>query len=312
MALLCMVTYLTNKEIFTGELREIAASLYDFFGDSFKVILCCEKKIPTFNEAAYPIEQSILPNATKYRRLIHVIENDDSTYFLSVDNDVKCDTAAVQNFLTTILQGVYDIGWGKIRTQENRNIISKLVAVDKLLSHNILRPMLWKLGVGISVPGQIFCIKGASYRGKLNKTDTTLDDLAVGLYSSNAGKKFLMSPCILGYERPNVSFEGLWQQRVRWARGYMAILHSLKKRRSLAKVIIHSITYHFLWIIHWIIFLLLMNFHFPCAIGYVFLVTLLIGQGVSLAGYALLYQMVFPIFHVCWTVEVISEFNRLR
>ena len=311
MALLCMVTYLTNKEIFTDELQELAASLYDFFGGSFKVILCCEKEIRAF-ETAYPVEQSILPKATKYRRLINVIENDDSTYFLSVDNDVKCDVAAVQNFLTTILHGGYDIGWGKIRAQESRNVISRLVAVDKLLSHNILRPLLWKLGAGISVPGQVFCIKGASYRGKLNKTDTALDDLAVGLYSSNARKKLLMSPCILGYERPNVSFGALRQQRIRWARGYVSIFRSLKDRRSLAKVIVHSFAYHFLWAIHWIVFLLLIKFHFPCAIGYVLLVTLLTGQGVSLAGYALLYQIVFPIFHVFWIIEVISAFKRLR
>lgn len=312
MALLCMVTYLTDKEIFTDELREIAASLYDFFGGSFKLILCCENEIQAFNETAYPVEQSILPNATKYRRLINVIENDDSTYFLSVDNDVKCDTVAVKNFLTTMLQGFYDIGWGKIRTQENRGMISKLVAVDKLLSHNILRPMLWKFGVGISVPGQIFCIKGDSYRGKLSKTDTALDDLAIGLYSSNARKKILMSPCVLGYERPNVSFDGLRQQRIRWARGYVSILRSLKNRRSLAKVIIHSVAYHFLWAIHWAVLILLMNFNLPCAIGYVFFVTLLIGQGLSLAGCALLYQMAFPIFHVCWLVEVVAELNRLR
>ena len=312
MALLCMVTYLTNKEILTSDLKEIIASLYDFLGDSFKVILCCEKRIQAFNEVAYPIEQSILPNATKYRRLINIIENDDSTYFLSVDNDVKCDVVAVKDFLRTMFQNVYDIGWGKIRTQENRSIISKLVAVDKSLSHNILRPVLWKLGVGISVPGQIFCIKGDSYRGKLNETDTTLDDLAVGLYSSNTKKKLLMSSCVLGYERPNVSFDGLRRQRIRWAKGYVSILNSLQDRRSLTKVIIHSVIYHFLWIIHWIIFFLLMNFHFPCAIGYVFVVTLFIGQGMSLAGYALLYQIAFPIFHVFWIVAVISEFNRLR
>lgn len=313
MAFLCMITYTTDKEIFTADLRAVASALYKSFGDSFKVILCCESTLPIFAEEQFPIERRIFSDTTKYRRFIDVLENDDSVYYLSIDNDVKCDFVALKNFLTAIIEGDYDIGWGRIQTKEAVNTISKLVAVDKLLSHNILRPVLWRLGVGISVPGQIFCIKGNSYRGKLFDLNTFLDDLAVGLYSSNTKKKFLMFPEVLGFESPNVNFDGLRQQRLRWARGYASIFHFLKDGGSLAKIIIHAVTYHFLWLIHWGIFLFLINVSVVGAAAYVCLVTILMtGRNFSLAAYSLLYQLIFPIFHVFWIAELMSELNRLR
>lgn len=197
MALLCMVTYLTDSEIFTADLRKTAASLHESFGDEFKVILCCEKEVSTLEEESYRIEQRILPKTTKYRRFIDVLENDDSTYYLSIDNDIQCDFFAVKNFFETIKNSEGDIGWGKIKTQENDRLISKLVTVDKMLSHDTLRPLLWKFDVSISVPGQIFCLKGNSYRGKLFDMNTFLDDLAIGLYSSNTKKKGADDACSL-------------------------------------------------------------------------------------------------------------------
>lgn len=120
-------------------------------------------------------------------------------------------------------------------------------------------------------------------------------------------------PAVLGYERPNVSFKGLCQQRIRWAKGYASIFHSLKDTSSLAKVVVHAVAYHFLWLIHWLIIFLLINLDFFFAGAYVLLATLILTrENFSLAGYAFLYQLVFPIFHIFWSVELLSELNRLK
>lgn len=313
MATLCLVTYLVGEEIFTQDLRTLARELNKFFHGSFKVIVCRENFCPILNNEPYHVEIFQMPNMTKYSRILSVLESDDSNYYLSVDNDIKGDVAAIKDFLSTMINGDFDIGWGKIEAQKIPNFISRLVDADKSLSHNILRPFLWKLGVGVSVPGQIFCIKGDSYRKKIFNLNTYLDDLAFGLYSSNKGKKFLICAEILGFEFPNTTFKGLWRQRIRWAKGYAAIFHAINFGDGLHKIIFHGLAYHFLWIIHWLIIFLAAKLNFCIAASYILFTAILIaGKNFGAIFYAVLYQIFFPIFHIRWAVEFFLKMIKLE
>ena len=307
MAKICLVTYTREGEIFTERLKEIADAFYKKYGNQFKVVVCCETR---FDIRSFPYEVELFESkGTKYRRLIALMESDDSEYYLSVDNDITGNNISMVKLVNEVIEGGYDIGWGRIRAEKMKGLISNLVAVDKLLSHNIIRPFLWKIGCGISVPGQVFCIKTKTYRGKLIDIDTFLDDVALGLYTNVNGLKKSMTRDILGYERPNSSFGGLWNQRSRWAKGYASILMGVKGNRKYKKlVLIHGLSYHASWIVIWmgIFSLACLSWKAPLA---AFMILALVVSITDLTEimFAAIYFVVFPIFHIRWFGVLIGE-----
>lgn len=304
---ICLVTYTRSTEGFTDELDRISKAFYEKYKNNFKVVICCEQYFQ-ISDKEYLIEFMEM-GGTKYRRLISLMEKDDSKYYLSIDNDITGNIDELLSFVNEMTIKNYEVGWGRIRAKRQRGFISNMVAVDKLLSHNIIRPLLWKLGVGISVPGQVFCIKGESFRGKLIELDTFLDDLALGLYVNiNKSRKYVI-PTVLGEEEPNSKFAGLWKQRSRWAIGYSTILKAVKDKKDYKdKVIIHGISYHLSWLFNWIIIALLAMLFWPTTIGYVFLIGVIISKkDISMLLYSVIYQFVFPIFHIRWGITFIGE-----
>lgn len=304
---LCLVTYTRSDEGFTEELDKISKAFYEKYVDDFKVVICCETY---FKVADKPYNIEFLEmGGTKYKRLISLMKKDDSKYYLSIDNDITGNIDELLGFVEIMIKDDYEVGWGRIIAKRQKGFISNMVAADKLLSHNIIRPLLWKLGVGISIPGQIFCIKGAAYRGKLIELDTFLDDLALGLYVNiNKSKRYVIST-ILGQEQPNSEFGGLWKQRSRWAIGFSTILKAVKdKKEYKSKVVVHGLSYHLSWLLNWIIIIMLGIIYWPLAIVYTFLVSFLIAkQDLSMVVYAVLYQFIFPIFHVRWGITFTNE-----
>ena len=304
---ICLVTYTRSTEGFTNELDRISRAFYEKYKDNFKVVICCEKYFQVSNKE-YLIEFMEI-SGTKYRRLISLMQKDDSKYYLSIDNDITGNISELLDFVNEMSAKNCEVGWGRIRAKRQRGFISNMVAVDKLLSHNIIRPLLWKLGAGISIPGQVFCIKGESYRGKLIELDTFLDDLALGLYVNiNKSKKYVIST-VLGEEEPNSKFLGLWKQRSRWAIGYSTILKAVKDKKEYKnKVVIHGLSYHLSWLLNWVIIVLLALLFWPLAIGYIFLISALISKkDISILLYSVIYQFVFPIFHIRWGITFIGE-----
>ena len=304
---ICLVTYTRSTEGFTDELDRISKAFYDKYKNNFKVVICCEQCFQ-ISDKEYLIEFMKF-GGTKYRRLISLMEKDDSKYYLSIDNDITGKINELLDFVNEMSTKNYEVGWGRIRGKRQCGFISNMVAVDKLLSHNIIRPLLWEIGVGISVPGQVFCIKGESFRGKLIELDTFLDDLALGLYVNiNKSRKYVI-PTVLGEEEPNSECAGLWKQRSRWAIGYSTILKAVKNKKDYKdRVVIHGISYHLSWLFNWMIIALLTMLFWPAAIGYVFLISLLISKkDIRMLLYSVVYQFVFPIFHIRWGITFIGE-----
>jgi cellulose synthase/poly-beta-1,6-N-acetylglucosamine synthase-like glycosyltransferase len=293
-------------ERFTDELDEIANMLYEVFKESFGVVLCCESPIEIIGHKPYPIWQRIC-KGTKYLRLSSLLGEDTSDYFLSVDNDVRGNMEELKIFVSIAVEEELDIAWGKIRARQYKGLFSGLVAVDKLISHNILRPALWKLKVGISIPGQCFWIKRETFAGKLPQIDTFLDDLGVGLEVSRRYTDLKMKtfPSVLGYETPNETFSGLWRQRSRWAKGYASILLGVKTGKDKKKVVIHGFAYHFFWIFSWLTCFFLARVNWLLAVLYLSGISFVIGGRMFI--YAFLYQLLFPIFHICWIVTMLKE-----
>ncbi len=298
---IAVVTYMRSTEVFTTEMAEICQLLNENL-DDFKCILFSDKPISGLDQYEFKIENPLM-NGTKYKKIKHIIDVDDSDYFISIDNDITGNHKAIINFVNQIIDEDCDVGWGKVSINKYSNLIESLVAVDKLLSHDFLRPLLWKFGIGISVPGQFFIVKGSTFKNKLLQADTFLDDLALGLYINKHHEelKCLMYHESLGFEAPNNSFRGLWTQRHRWALGYRKIYDHIEEPSEKHLLQIHGFFYHGLWLLNYLIIFILGLINPIISISYLLVMSLiLVRKQLSLLIPAIVYQLFFPIFHIRW------------
>ena len=298
---LCMVTYIREDEEFTNDLVQIGNALHNNYLN-FNCIVYFEKDLCTLPRVDFSIEQRLMIG-TKYKKFLNILNNSEDDYIISIDNDIK---ANINNLLKLVDKTLnlkkVDISWGKIYARSPKKLISKLVDVDKLLSHDSLRPMLWRLNVGITIPGQCFIIKTKAFQNKLIESDTFLDDLALGLYSAKNRLNYLILKDAVAYEVPSASFNDLLNQRKRWATGYRQILF-LKELSKMDRilVIIHGLTYYGLFIIN--SFFVIMLFIINPLYSFLFLlfIALLIARNrPSMIVYSILYQLIFPLFHFQW------------
>lgn len=97
---------------------------------------------------------------------------DDLDYFISIDNDITGNHQAISEFINRIIDENYDVAWGKVSINKYSNLIEAFVAVDKLLSHDFIRPCTGSSILVEQKPGQFFVIKGSTFKSKLLQADT--------------------------------------------------------------------------------------------------------------------------------------------
>ncbi len=302
-----VVSYMRKNEFLNNTLIDIINAIRKIDNNAECILFTDSERHDITNDYNFEI---INYPGTKYRRLMHLFTIKKGDYLcLSIDNDMNFDIDKLKNFINTSIVEKADIAWARITAQANKHFFSKLVSIDKLLSSNIIRPLLWKFKVGISIPGQCFLINPTKFRGNLYKIDTFLEDLALGIYVSENIKniKIFMFKEVIGAEFPNEKFLGLCKQRKRWAKGYYDIVKYSKGESFYNKVIIHGLAYHFTWMVNWILALFLYNINILFSIIYLCMVSFIItfkSQKEFFLG--IVYQFVFPIFHIVWFINFLK------
>lgn len=248
---------------------------------------------------------------TKFKRIEKSLKLAKNDIILCIDNDTIVDKENLKSFLQGAFERDFSLAWGKIGSQKISGFVPNLIGIDKNLSHNIIRPFLWKINIGISIPGQIFCINKSYFSGKLKNYDTVFDDLTLGLICKKENMPVFFSGLTLGYERPKGNFLELVRQRIRWAKGFSETLRYSKKMDSQKFVVLHGIAYHFLWILFWSLFTLLMCFNMRVvALLFIFLSSLFLANfKLKQVFFALCYIIVFPFIHIIWTIAL---FNNIK
>jgi len=307
---LCLVTFLRGNEEVTKAFTDLAEELSTSFGNISSVIFL---ERPKSGPTVFPenCEQIILPG-TKYQRILQLLSTRREEYFLLVDNDMLIHTDNVLSFVRKMFMGGYDIGWGKIAAVQRTGLVPEMVYIDKVLSHAIIRPFLWKMNIGISIPGQCLMFRGGAFAGKLPQRDTFLDDLALGLHIRVNYREFkiLYLKDVLGFEHPSESWQILCSQRCRWAKGYAAICISAWRTREIFFVAVHGLSYHANWLLHWAILILFYTIHPLLAVGYFGAVLAIMTCGrVRMLPSATLYNLFFPILHCQWFLALLNEFR---
>lgn len=137
--------------------------------------------------------------------------------------------------------------FGIVRSQYPSTLVGRACSVDKWWSHEVLRPLLWRLRVGITLPGQFIAFSGNLLDLLEPRVDSSLDDLYLGLTARRHGYEVVRLPIVVGYEEVRSGWTSLLAQRIRWMKGFVSLLHGhLGDLPGLALLICHGAIYHVL------------------------------------------------------------------
>lgn len=304
---LTIATFISKSETFNPEIIAVGERLRQ---ENIKceLIVFSDHKLEVDNKDLRVIVDG---GRTKYRRIQFLLETSFCDFILCLDNDISVKLANLPEFIREFATGKYVAGWGKIEANIGPGIVPELIRLDKMLSHNLIRPLLWKLGVGISIPGQLFLLNKSLLHDSLPPRDTVFDDLQIGLVIRRSGHPVLSIPVVLGAEFPKPDFPQLIKQRTRWARGYAETLIN-NRASSLLFVLAHGIAYHILWIFLWLSLVMLAYTHgsFLILIFCAFLLTFASRSRAYLRSFVL-YALIFPLLHVIWLLAVVLNLARL-
>lgn len=234
---------------------------------------------------------------TKYMRILRLYSLAANDLIFCVDNDVTLDMANFKNFVFGCNAGNFVAGWGKITALPCAGLTPHLIKIDKTVSHDFLRPLLWSLKIGISLPGQVFMFRKSLL--KIPPEDTVFDDLQIGIAIKKSSLPFFYSRAVLGFETPKATLRELVRQRIRWAQGYAEII--LLNRKS-PLVLVHGVAWHCWWLLFWGIF-------FGCwavgqtaaALCFALIVVMSLAKNkIGDCIFAALYLLIFPFLHIIW------------
>ena len=289
-------------------------NIIDFFRYLKKYAKRCELLVYTDNEIIgrngitdNDIREIVEPAMTKYKRILSSLSNCKYEHILFIDNDVRTDFAKMKKFILNCPENA-DIFFGKIAVSKTDSFTEHLVKIDKILSHNIIRPTLWNLNVGISIPGQIFIIKKNRFINTLKKYDTLFDDLTIGICAKENNMTVRRTKAVLGSECPSGSMKNLIKQRIRWDKGYSQNLRFNKDSSCYSCILIHGLAYHSTIVVVDIIETLLFRFSpFISSLLFILILLLLSDNDVRELPYAAAYMFVFPLIHTIWFSKLIKE-----
>lgn len=298
---LAIVTYLRGQERLTPELIDIGNQFHRRYpGLVMELYVESAQALPVA-DTEFPIRISHV-QGTKYRKLLQALQTTGHRYLLSLDNDIAADIPGLLRLVVQTVEGDFDLGWGRVHSRRVSSFISRLVEVDKLLSHTVLRPALWRLHLGVTIPGQCFLLKASCFQGRLPGTDTFLDDLSIGLHAAKHRLRYHYAQDVVAFELPSYSFTALWKQRSRWAVGFRQSLSCVTLTRQDRRLLwIHAFSYHLLPILHLVgLVLLVSQAPLACSAWLGALALAIARRKPQVFGAALAYPILFPLFHVGW------------
>jgi cellulose synthase/poly-beta-1,6-N-acetylglucosamine synthase-like glycosyltransferase len=297
-----VVTFISSNETINSKLFPLLNELQSSF--DVEMIIYANNAIDISLQDY--VKVIICPDTTKYKRILQSFDDARSTCILFIDNDITPDIHNLTVFVDNISSNP-DLAWGYIGVSETLGFFSKLITVDKLLSHKIIRPFLWKLNIGISVPGQVFLVNKTKFQADLPQYDTVFDDLTIGICAKKNSYRIKQVPLYLGYENPSLSLHALIKQRIRWAKGFsQSIFNNFDDKKMLPFIFIHGIAYHLLCFVFWGLFCLLykLNLLFSVLL-WIFTCIIVSDRNFKIIVYVGIYTIIFPFVHLIWVASLI-------
>jgi hypothetical protein len=190
-----------------------------------------------------------VPIGTKLSKIRRLAALAGADLICICDPDMRFDAEAcvqvLERAVTWSRQRAEVVAFGIIEGSDNGSLLSRVVALDKWVSHRVLRRWLWECGIGITLPGQFLIASAGLLRVLDPGVDTYLDDLYLGWIARTRGVKVLRVPVVVGEEQTRATWGSLMSQRVRWMKGLARLfVHLLWRPKGALLLTIHFLAYH--------------------------------------------------------------------
>jgi len=281
-----------------------------------RLTLICEETAEAVGHSS--LRTIVVPKGTKLSKLRIFSKHSQSPLVCIVDPDMELDiSSAVDSVLRALASQQTDVDaivYGVVAAQATNSWLAQLIELDKLWSHRVLRPSLWALGVGITLPGQFLIVSSKLLQRLDASVDTFLDDLYLGLLvRESLTARPIRLPAVVGRERVRCSWFSLLAQRIRWMKGFFALLCAFWRRPpAAAYLLVHYGAYHALPIVALASGIICVSM-FPLGTaavfaGMVILISFLMRRSPITVA---VYCFVFPCLHLLATLAAGLPFNRV-
>lgn len=255
----------------------------------------------------------VTPQMTKYKRIQILLNESQFDDILCLDNDIMPSENNILKFVKVCLNKEYSIAWGKIKAQKIRGLIPKLIDIDKNLSHNYIRPILWNLNLGISLPGQIFMINKKYLKNKLPSIDTVYDDLMIGATVCEYKYPVYFSKEVLGFEKPKRNINELLSQRIRWAKGLAETIMYNRNNKVLPYILLHGFSFNLLWMPIYMMIFGLFNMNSICGLIAIISISIFLSEKkIKKIIWAIIYMLIFPFIYIIWGIALIFYLVKIK
>lgn len=295
-----IATFISNNEKDSNEIYDVIHFLENNFTD-IEVIVFSDYDIK--NKSYRNI---VTPQMTKYRRIKLLLKEAKYNDILCFDNDIIIDKENIIKFIVDCVNRDYSIAWGKVKARKIKGFVPKLINIDKNLSHNFIRPFLWNVKLGISLPGQIFMINKQYFLKDLPDIDTVYDDLMIGAVVREYNLPIYFVKDVLGYERPKGNILLLIKQRIRWAKGLAETIIFNRKNKVLPYILLHAFSFNLLWVPIYIIIYYFTRINILCGL------LIILGIAYALTDnkikdifWSFMYMIIFPFIYVVWGIALL-------
>lgn len=195
------------------------------------------------------VETVCVPPGTKLSKIRRLAGPVEADLICICDPDMHLDAEGCRlvfgRAAAEIRRGVEVVAFGIVEGRDTGSLLSRVVALDKWLSHRVLRRALWGLGVGVTLPGQFLVVSTALLRRLDTGVDSYLDDLYLGWVARSRGASVHRLPVVVGVEDARATWRGLLAQRLRWMKGLARLFSHIAGQPSAAILLaIHYLAYH--------------------------------------------------------------------
>lgn len=309
MKCITIATFISKNEYENKKFYETINYLKKYFRVDAIIFSDSDSEIENKNEG---IKTLITPKMTKYRRIQILLDEAESNNILCIDNDIEPDRENILNFINKCLEVNYSIAWGKVKAQKTKGVIPRIINIDKNLSHDYIRPTLWKMNIGISLPGQIFMINKKYFKDKLPKIDTVYDDLMIGAVTRENHYPIFFVKEILGYEKPKKNIIELLKQRIRWAKGLAETIMYNRKNKVLPFILLHGFFFNLLWIPIYLLLFISVKANYFLGFFMIALISyLLVERNIKEVNWSIMYMIIFPLVYVVWGISLIYNLIKI-
>lgn len=203
----------------------------------------------TGTEPTHDVEVIMVPHGTKLSKIRRLADLIDADVFCICDPDLTVEEEACRVILqlasADVRAGREVVAFGIVEGKDDGTLLSQVVAVDKWLSHRVLRRFLWAAGIGITLPGQFLLLSPSLLRSIDPGVDSYLDDLCLGWLARQRGVRVHRVAIVVGEEDSRSRWASLVTQRVRWMRGIASLFgHFASHPSAIGLLGVHYLAYH--------------------------------------------------------------------